>query len=153
MSTEADHLPPPWRPARRSLGRFLRHPLTWLVAAECVLMLALFAVAWHVWQSHAGPPPAAVAELPPAATTPAVDPSPAPTSRSPAAARPTPHPGLSIDPGVWIAELDIINNDQSAWNRAEWRLLQAAMHAIRDYMERVVLPAVRRAQGVALNSS
>src|SRR5438874_6232022 len=105
-----DDLPPPWRPGRRSPAWLLKRPLTWLIAGECVLMLALFAVAWHVYQGrpHA---PGSVASLP---SAPPGQPDPSPQyvpGRGATPAVAAPHPGLATDPATWIAQFEFINRD------------------------------------------
>jgi hypothetical protein len=148
------NLPPPWRPGRRSPAWLLRRPLTWLIAGEIVVMLALFGLAWHLLQTRPAPAPAVTALRPlpspsasapstSAVTTTAVEPSP----------RPTPRAGLATDPATWIAQFAFINRDQSAWQKAEWNLLQAAVKAIRDYIEKVVLPAITRVEELSVKSS
>jgi hypothetical protein len=146
------NLPPPWRPGRRSPAWLLRRPLTWLVAGEIVVMVALFALAWHLLQTHQAPVP------PIEISRPVPSPSPASTPAVPTAAiqpseRPTPHAGLATDPATWIEQFAFINRDQAAWQKAEWNLLQAAVKAIRDYVDNVVLPALTRAEELSVNSS
>jgi hypothetical protein len=152
MLPETD-LPPPWRPGRRSPAWLLRRPLTWLIAAEVVVMLALVALAWHLVQARGQAPPR-VAVLRPGPIPSAANPSPAAASVAlQPSPRPTPHPGLATDLPTWINELAFINQDQAAWQKAEWSLLQAVVRAVRDYIEKVVLPAVTRAAQPRVNSS
>jgi len=66
------------------------------------------------------------------------------TGATPAVA--APHPGLATDPATWIAQFEFMNRDQAAWQQAEWKFLRAGVRAIRDYIDRVVLPAIRRAE-------
>jgi hypothetical protein len=146
------NLPPPWRPGRRSPAWLLRRPLTWLVAGEIVVMLALFGLAWHLLQTRQPPAPAVAMLRPPASPS-------APPSSATASATlepspgPTPHTGLATDLPTWTAQFAFINRDQAAWQKAEWNLLQAAVKAIRDYIEKVVLPAVTRVEELSVNSS
>ena len=148
------NLSPPWRPGRRSPAWLLKRPLTWLVIGELIVMVALFALAWHLVQARQArqaPPPATAMRPLPAPKAP-------PASGVPSAVvQPTPRttagPGLATDVPSWIAQLQIINRDQAAWQKAEWKLLQAAVRAIRDYIESVVLPAIKRAEEPPLNSS
>jgi hypothetical protein len=151
--SQAHETTPPWLPGRPSPARLLRRPLTWLVAGELVAMLALFAFAWHIWQSHAQTRPA-LARLPLPALSPLAPASPTPAAHSsPVVQKPTPRPGLATGPAIWTAQLGAINSDQAAWHKAEWSLIQAALQAIREYVDRVVMPAVRRAQELPVNSS
>ena len=151
MLPEVD-LPPLWRPGRRSPAWLLTRPLTWLVVGEIVVMLGLFALAWHLFQDHNRPLPAVVALLP--RPTPSASPTAAVASvgvqPSP---RPTPQPGLATDLPTWMAQFAFINRDQAAWQKAEWNFLQAAVRTIRDYIDKVVLPAIRRAEQPSTNSS
>jgi hypothetical protein len=39
-----------------------------------------------------------------------------------------------------------LNHEQAAWEAAQWTIVHAAIDAGRAYLERVVLPAVTRAQ-------
>jgi hypothetical protein len=76
-----------------------------------------------------------------------------PTAAIQPSERPTPHAGLATDPATWIEQFAFINRDQAAWQKAEWNLLQAAVKAIRDYVDKVVLPALTRAEELSVNSS
>ena len=146
------NLPPPWRPGRRSPAWLLKRPLTWLVIGELVVMLGLLALAWHILHSRQAPlPPVAEMRVSPAPTA-----SPAsalPTAVAKPSPRPTPQPGLATGLPTWIAQLEFINRDQAALQKAEWNLAQALVRAIRDYIEKVVLPAIKRVQELPVNSS
>src|SRR2546427_3512889 len=97
-----EHLPPPWQPGRRSPAWLLKRPLTWLVAGEIIVMLALFAVAWHLYQARGqAPPPQAVLLPGPSPSVAASDPAPAVAQRP--SPRPAPHTGLATDLPTWIA--------------------------------------------------
>ena len=109
-------------------------------------MLALFAFAWHLFQSRPHPPaPISVGtpEQLPAKPSPIAAPAPRPSQVQ---ASPTPKPALAMDAVTWSSQLGRINRDDSALQKAEWSLVQAITHAIRNYLEKVVLPAVRRAE-------
>jgi hypothetical protein len=43
--------------------------------------------------------------------------------------------------------------DESDWQKTEWRLIQAVVAAVQDYLQRQVLPAITRAQELPMNSS
>jgi len=129
------------------MRRLVRAPLTWMVIAECVVVGALLLVAWHVIAGVAAPGPAA----PP--TFPAVEASPA-DAALPAAGVPSvganPHgplPGLNVGLAFWRLRLASLNRDQAEFEATEWRITHSVMEAARNYLETVVLPAVRHAEG------
>ena len=126
--------------------RFLRRPLTWMVVAECMVVGALILVAWHIIAGSGVSPaspidvpetvasaPSAVPEVPGLATAP-------PTARGPL-------PGLNLEIGFWRLRLGALNNDTAAIEALEWKLVHAVMTAVRGYMDTVVLPAIRHAEG------
>src|ERR671937_466489 len=95
------NLSPPWRPGRRSPAWLLKRPLTWLVGGEIVVMLALFALAWHLLQGRSAPlPPLAL--LPPVASPSPVA-SPEPAAAVGTSPKPTPRPALATDLPTWVA--------------------------------------------------
>ena len=116
-------------------------------------MLALFALAWHVFQSAPEAPPQVAAAPPRPLPRSPVAPSPPPPKPTPSKASPTPKPALATDAAFWSGQLSRINRDDSALQKAEWGLVQALTRAARDYLEKVVLPAIKRAEGQSLNSS
>ena len=59
---------------------------------------------------------------------------------------PGPLPGLNVNSAFWRTRLAELNRDQAILAELEWRLVHAAMNAVRDYVEGVVLPAIRRAE-------
>lgn len=122
----------------------------WIVLCEIFVMFALFAVSWHVYQSHrpvAGAGAAIPTALAPAAGSPI--PSPAPPSLLP---RPAPTPAVRP---LLLFPIDLgqLNRDQAELERGEDALLAQIIHAARDYLETVVLPAVRRAERVTSATS
>ncbi len=58
-----------------------------------------------------------------------------------------PMPGLNVSSAFWRRRLAELNRDEAAFAQLEWRIVHAGMDAVRDYVEGVVLPAVRRAEG------
>src|SRR5438445_13729261 len=125
----------------------VRAPLTWMIVAECAVVVALVLVAWHV-----------VASAPASRSTgpfifPAVKTSPAdtalPAAGVPAAGSNThgPPPGLNVGIAFWRLRLGSLNRDEAALEAVQWRITRAVMEAARDYLETVVLPAVRHAEG------
>lgn len=127
------------------MRNFFRSPLTWMVAAEIVVVGALIAVAWNVVASanHAVAAPA-VAEVP-AQTQDTGSGLPQIPELN---LRPTkgPLPGLNLDPEFWRERLGSLNTDQVYLEQLEWRIVRNAELAVNQYLETVVLPAVRRAE-------
>ena len=128
------------------MRKVIRAPLTWMVVAELVVVSALVLVAWHAFAGALGNQAA------PAIAFPAVEASPADTAL-PAAGVPAadatfhgPFPGLNIGIEFWRGRLSAINRDEAAFEALEWRVTHAVMSAASDYLETVVLPAVRRAE-------
>ena len=127
------------------MRNFFRSPLTWMVAAEIIVVAALIAVAWNVVASANRP-----------MVAPAVGEARAPTTDSGSGVpqipevnlRPTkgPLPGLNLDPEFWRERLGSLNSDQVYLEQLEWRIVRNAELAVNQYLETVVLPAVRRAE-------
>ncbi len=128
------------------MHNLVRAPLTWMIVAECVVVGALLLVAWHVIAGVAAPGSAAPL------TFPALEASPADTAL-PAAGAPSvgashgPPPGLNVGFAFWRLRLAGLNRDQAEFEAMEWRITHAVMEAARNYLETVVLPAVRHAEG------
>ena len=130
------------------MRNLFRCPLTWMILAEVVVVGALVAVAWSVVGSAARP---AVA-IPEVA---APDSAPADSEVRPDISSITgqashgPLPGLNLSPSFWRARLAELNGDEAWMAQVEWRIVRGAVGAARDYVEKVVLPAIRRAEGAA----
>ena len=128
------------------MRNLIRTPLTWLVVAEFVVVGALMVVAWNVVGSVArGGLGSPLQALPAPATD---DPSPLP--EIPELSRPGlrgPLPGLNLSSAFWRQRLEELNRDQLLFVQLEWRVVHAAMDAIHRYLETVVLPSVRAAEG------
>jgi hypothetical protein len=127
------------------MRNFIRHPLTWMVIAECVVVAVLLVLVWNLVAtaaSHAGAAPIE------AAVPPVQD------SISPLADLPEPPlpagraqlPGLNFDPSFWRQRLGQLNHEQVGLEQIEWRIVHGAMDAAQRYLETVVLPAVVRAE-------
>jgi len=129
------------------MRRLVRAPLTWMIVAECAVVVALVLVAWHVLAG--APAPGSTAPL----IFPAAEASPAdtalPASGVPAGGSNThgPPPGLNVGIAFWRLRLGSLNRDEAAFEAVQWRITRAVMEAARDYLETVVLPAVRHAEG------
>jgi hypothetical protein len=122
----------------------LRRPLFWIVAAEVVVMFALFAVSWRVYESRR---PVPVAALPPPASA-----TPAPAvSDSGAVSKTLPTPSATARPGArpptgFPVNLGQVNSQQASLEKLEEGILARLVEAMRGYLETVVLPAVKRAE-------
>jgi hypothetical protein len=128
------------------MHRLTRAPLTWMIVAECAVVGALILVAWHVIASAStqGPPvpfPFPAAEASPADTAmPALGVPVGANTRGPL-------PGLNVGIEFWRQRLRSLNRDEAAFEALEWRITHAVMDTARDYLETVVLPSVRHAEG------
>lgn len=138
-----------------SLPALLRPPLVWLAVAEAIAVVVLTVVAWNVWSSRQGAPPAAAAApvaSPPAGATegiagaPTEVPSPTGMTASP---EPGPTPGLRSDPDFLLRQFHEINRVETTLHEVQWRIIKALVDAIQRYLEGVVLPAVEDALGGA----
>jgi len=117
----------------------------WIVLGEVLVMFALFAVSWQVYQAHR-PAPSAGAATPSAL---------APATRSPASSQnpPSPRARASAPPSTrplqsFPIDLGQLNRDQAELERVQDALLTRLVRAVRRYLETVVLPAVTRAERV-----
>ena len=109
-----------------------------MVLAEMLVVGSLIAVAWSVVGSAGRPAVAAAAPVVGAAQDQS---SPPPDVQSlTGVAAPGPLPGLNVGSAFWRTRLADL----------EWRLVHAAMAAASEYVENVVLPAVRRAEKAAV---
>jgi len=129
------------------MRNFLRSPLTWMVAAELIVVVALVAVAWTMVMSASRPALASPALQPPGTKgEPAADAT-DPLPDMPVVTQPRgPLPGLNLDSSFWRSRLAEVNREQVLLAQLEWRIVHNGMDAIRRYLQKVVLPAVRRAE-------
>ena len=129
------------------MRRLIRAPLTWMIVAECAVVSVLILVAWHVIAS-------ATTQAPPVPFSfPAAEASPADTAL-PALGMPVvgantrrPLPGLNVGIDFWRQRLRSLNRDEAAFEALEWRITHTVMDTARDYLETVVLPSIRHAEG------
>jgi hypothetical protein len=131
------------------MRRLLRAPLLWMVLAEIAVVGALILVAWH---AIAGAPASGVPgpftfPFPPASASPADTALPAVGVPVAGAGTRGPAPGLNVGIDFWRARLGSLNRDQAEFEAIEWKLTHTVMDAARDYLETVVLPAVKGAEG------
>ena len=129
------------------MRHLLRKPITWMVAAEIVVVAALVVASWYFLTSArpasdlpallvpaSSAPPDALASVPPDALAPPV-PSGVPLL-----------PGLNVDPSFWRMRLEALNGAQAQFEELEWRIVHAAIDSMRRYIETVVLPSIERAE-------
>ena len=124
----------------------IRAPLTWMIAAELLVVSLLILVAWHVFAGGMASQPAAPTGFPAAEVSPADTGLPAAGAPAGAMTLHGPFPGLNLGVGFWRGRLGSLNRDEAAFEALEWRVTHAVMAAAHDYVETVVLPAVRRAE-------
>lgn len=129
------------------MRRLVRTPLTWMIVAECVVVGTLLLVAWHVIAGVAAPGPAAPLVFPAVEASPADTALPVAGAPSSGANTHGPPPGLNIGIAFWRLRFASLNRDQAEFEAMEWRITHAVMESAREYLETVVLPAVRHAEG------
>jgi hypothetical protein len=127
------------------MRNLIRSPLTWLVAAEIVVVGAIVAVAWTVIASagHSSVSQS-IAQVPLATDDPGSSLPELPVANNPTARGPL--PGLAIDPSFWRQRLGNLNGDQVYLEQLEWQIVRSAEDAVNRYLETVVLPAISRAE-------
>jgi hypothetical protein len=135
-----------------SFTRVLNKPLLIMFVLETLLVAGLGVAAWAFWQSRQeSPRPASAAPAPreaglrPPRPSPG-QPPPASASPPPKSAVPGPTPGYRTDADFLTRQLRDVNRDQAALEDGEWRLVRSAMQGVKGYIERVVVPAVERAE-------
>src|SRR5260370_4797406 len=129
------------------MRRLVRAPLTWMIVAECIVVGPLLLVAWHVIAGVAAPGPAAPLTFPTLEASPADAALPAAGAPPAGANTHGPPPGLNVGIAFWRLRLASLNRDQAQFEAMEWSVTRAVMEAARSYVETVVLPAVRHAEG------
>ena len=133
------------------MRKLIRSPLTWLVAAELIVVAVLVVFAWSLVANVSRPVMVSPSiELPGGA---ADDTSALPDFPGVGPALRGPIPGLNLNRTFWRARLAELNRDQVVLAQLEWRLVHGAMDAMKRYVETVVLPAVRRAEHAEGNPS
>lgn len=127
------------------MRKLVRKPLTWMVVAECVVVVALLLIVWNLVAGaavHRAAAAAPFAEASPTDASPALPELPAAESPAPRG----PLPGLNVDSGFWRSRLGALNHDQVIFEQLEWRVVHTAMDAAQRYLETVVLPSVTHAE-------
>jgi hypothetical protein len=128
------------------MRRLVRAPLLWMVLGEGVVVGALILVAWHAIAGASASGAPAPFTFPPAEASPADTALPAAGVPAGAGGARGPAPGLNLAVDFWRQRLGGLNRDQAEFEALEWRLTHSVMEAARDYLETVVVPAVRRAE-------
>jgi hypothetical protein len=129
------------------MRQLIRKPITWMVAAEIVVVAALVVASWY-FLAGARPNSDLQALLLPSATPPADAAASVPPdvlAPPPPAALPL-LPGLNVDPAFWRKRLETLNGAQAQFVELEWRLVHSAMDSMQRYIETVVLPSIERAE-------
>ena len=119
----------------------------WIVVAEVAVMFGLFYLSWRVYEARRSPA-AAVTVLPgPAPSATGAGPPEVPSVPLPAQ-RPAPSPvtGFPVD-------LPLLNRSEASLEKYEAGIVAALVDALRAYVERVVLPAVGRAERASAATS
>lgn len=129
------------------MRHLIRKPITWMVAAEVVVVAALVVASWY-FLAGARPASELPALLLPSSSEPAGTAAPVPPD---ALAPPQPSavpllPGLNVDPAFWRTRLEALNGAQAQFEELEWRIVRSAMDSMRRYIETVVLPSIERAE-------
>src|SRR5713101_5229390 len=124
------------------MRHLIRKPITWMVAAEIVVVASWYFLAGvrpssdlqSLLLPSSSPQADTAASIPPDALAP---PQPA--------AMPL-VPGLNVDPAFWRKRLEALNGAQAQFVELEWRVVHSAMDSMRRYIETVVLPSIERAE-------
>jgi hypothetical protein len=125
----------------------IRSPLTWAVVAEMVVVGALLVVAWNVIGSASRSGVALPTVVTPDAGGSQDDAAPPDIPSVTGQPARGPLPGLNLSSAFWRRRLAELNRDQVVFVQLEWRIVHAGMNAATGYIENVVLPAIRRAEG------
>jgi hypothetical protein len=127
------------------MRKLIRSPLTWMVAAELLVVAMLGVFAWTVVANASRPVVVSPSiSVPDSSTDTASGLPDFPVSLPPASRGPL--PGLNLGSAFWRARLAQLNREQVVLAQLEWRLVHGGMDALRRYVETVVLPAVQRAE-------
>jgi hypothetical protein len=117
-----------------------------MIVSECVIVVALAIVAWHMVASPPAPQISGVRAASPTAQVrePAI-----PGAKIVAGTTNAPVksllPGLNVDSSFWRLRLAELNRGEASFEQLEWRIVHAAMDAARRYVKSVVMPALVRA--------
>lgn len=127
------------------MRKLIRSPLTYVVAAEMVVVTTLVLVAWSVAGSAARPVVLSPSiDIPDTTSGDDLSLPDFPITSDPSATGAP--PGLNANAGFWRARMAELNRDEALLVRLEWRLVHAGMDALRRYVDTVVVPALKRAE-------
>ena len=118
-----------------------------MVIAEVAVVGALIVVAWHAFGSVTSSRAAAPLLFPQVVASPADTALPGAGVPVAEGSRRGPAPGLNLGIEFWRLRLGRLNRDEAAFEALEWRITHTVMSAAREYIDTVVLPAVRHAEG------
>src|SRR5260370_9062437 len=110
------------------MPNWTRSTLTWMVAAEFIVVGALIVVAWNVVGSATRPVAAAPAIQAPDSSADATSPLPDVPLLNPRRGV-GPLPGLNIDSAFWRARLEELNRQQGVFEALQWGFGHSAQHA------------------------
>ncbi len=133
-----------------------RPPLIWITIAECILVVAMAALGWHLWQSSSTRAPAsgmtalaphANGQSDPGSRGRALRPPVSPSTSIPSpAAPPGPTPGIRTDAEFLSHQMAELNRVEAAFASLEWRMTNALVGAIQYYLNHVVLPSIEKTE-------
>ncbi len=126
------------------MRKLIRSPLTWLVAAELLVVAFLVVFAWSMVANASRQVVISPSIELPGDSADASSALPDFPGVGPALRGPI--PGLNLNSTFWRARLAELNREQVVLAQLQWRLVHGAMDAMKRYVETVVLPAVRRAE-------
>lgn len=129
---------------------WLGRPLFWMVTGEVLVVACLLVAAVNLYQSQRGSPTVAPLRPPdlPAAQRARPSAEPGRTAIHPPAS-PAPGPGRSgavTSRDGFPVDMDRLNRDQAALEAAQASAVSRLTAALRAYLERVVVPALLRAE-------
>jgi hypothetical protein len=129
------------------MRHLIRQPITWMVAAEIVVVAALVVASWYLLAGARPGSDLPALRLPSSSEPAGAEPSVPPDAVVPPQPSSVPLlPGLNVDPAFWRTRLVALNAAQAQFEALEWRLVHSAMDSLRRYIETVVLPSIERAE-------
>src|SRR5437867_13447032 len=125
------------------MRKLIRAPLTWLVAAELLVVAFLVVFAWSMVANASrqvviSPSIELPGDSADASSSLPDFPGVGPALRGPI-------PGLNLNSTFWRARLAELNREQVVLAQPQWRLVHGAMDAMKRYVESLVPLAVRAA--------
>jgi hypothetical protein len=129
----------------------LRRLAAWVVLGEVLVVGAFLAAAWKIWADHQpaklATPGVAVTSPPPLwQQTARAEPSIPASSFSPPAGSPVPSPGLDQGPPLSDRLMRLANQEAASLESLQWQALNTIVGWARAYIDRVIWPAVEKAE-------